>query len=128
LANTTTVYDSAILCLLHYDNILTTLQCYNEGGGTRGRVHLLYTGQHYDPLVMEKGEGEDCCLQPVGEPTSLFLEGAVAIAQGVKEAQARRLKEIRKKMIKCSGCGALCDGPPAFQAHWSPLAPSFQVR
>ena len=32
-------------------------------------------------------------------------------------AAAKKLREKRKKVIKCGGCGALCDDADAFQAH-----------
>ena len=92
---------------------------YNEGA-EGGRINLLYTGQHYDPLVqLSSGEddGDEVRVLPKGEPAASFTAAAVGIAKGVAEAQARRLKEIRKKMIKCGGCGALLDGSSAFQEH-----------
>jgi ubiquitin thioesterase OTU1 len=95
---------------------------YNAGvDGNRGRINLLYTGQHYDPLVLGEGTvtATEVRVMPVGDlpATSSFETEAVAIAKVVAEYIARRLKEVRKQMIKCGGCGALCDGSSAFQTH-----------
>ena len=102
-------------------NIIT----YNEHAppaSKQGRVHLLYTGQHYDPIVQVDTDGNDVLIVPL----------AVAGAAGSAEAGAAQLKQLagnayaeaeRKKRqrvvkkIKCTDCGALLDNASAFQEH-----------
>ena len=87
--------------------------------GSKGRVYLLYTGQHYDPLVGAASENtavaDEVRVFPVGDTSSdsmvldcARLHAAVAAAK----ASQRRVKKI-----KCGGCGALLEDATAFQEH-----------
>lgn len=83
------------------------------------RCYLLYTGQHYDPIV----SGENAETLPADE-RRLFLTGdksleadALRLAQEHNEAAERRAKERRVKRIKCGGCGAILNDSAAFQSH-----------
>ena len=85
--------------------------------GDKGRCYLLYTGQHYDPLVGAASEDA-----PVSAETKMFPVGAdiwdplaldcARVHAAVAAANATR--RIVKK-IKCGGCGTVVDDPEAFQ-------------
>ena len=104
---------------------------YGEGApGCAGRVFLLYTGQHYDPLVgappaaaaderaaAVPEAAETRVFAPGAPPGAALEESALALARDAAAAAAKKLREKRKKVIKCGGCGALCDDADAFQAH-----------
>merc|ERR1711970_1697938 len=85
---------------------------------TKPLVFLLYTGQHYDPLV-PIGEGQPRLLRVAarGECEAALCDAAVAIARQHVADSARRASERRVKRIKCAGCGALLASSAAFQAH-----------
>jgi len=82
-------------------------------------VYLLYTGQHYDPLV---GPSPDDLRR---FPTAEAAEGvgaarcaaALEIASQHNEEAARRAARRFVKRLKCSGCGAILDDSAAFQEH-----------
>lgn len=103
---------------------LTTL-CYNGGDdgsdSKKHRVYILYTGQHYDPLVGGT-RSEEGMLSTANE-TRRFSVGyadvasALAIARQHNTETARKAKQRRVNRIKCGGCGTLLDDAPAFQAH-----------
>ena len=100
-----------------------TVMTYNEGAAN-GRIYFLYTGQHYDPLVGVAAGGDAAATD--GE-TRVFAAGtadhapveaaAVALARAAAREAARKKAQRRKKVLKCAGCGALCDDNAAFQAH-----------
>uniref|UniRef100_A0A7S1UIY4 Ubiquitin thioesterase OTU n=1 Tax=Phaeomonas parva TaxID=124430 RepID=A0A7S1UIY4_9STRA len=114
----------------HYDVEISVVSCegvniitYNEGADKSGRIYILYTGQHYDPLVGVAGDG-DAGTKLEGGELKLFpagfrdLDGELkALAAEVAEEQRKKLLEKRVKRIKCNGCGHLCDDPEAFQLH-----------
>ena len=88
---------------------------------TPPRCYLLYTGQHYDPLLgsdgtlifEERAGGGSAALG-----YKLALEdAALAIARAHNEEAARRAKEKRVNRLKCSGCGAILTDAAAFQEH-----------
>ena len=92
-----------------------------DGAATKGSIYLLYTGQHYDPLL-----GEDGTL--VFAAAAAGDAGAAAAAaareaagldlarQHNKEAAERAL-EKRVNRLKCMGCGAILTDAAAFQEH-----------
>ena len=83
-----------------------------------GRVFLLYTGQHYDPLV-----GAETPSTPTADETKVFPAGtdltdaALAIAAAHNTEAAKRAKQKRVKRLKCDGCGELLADNAAFQEH-----------
>lgn len=90
---------------------------YADGTPER-RVYLLYTGQHYDPLL-----GADGALQFSTADAAATVDAREASALNVarthnKEAAERAL-EKRVMRLKCSGCGAILDDAAAFQEHCS---------
>jgi len=90
--------------------------------GTKGRCYLLYTGQHYDPLVGVASEDA-----PVDDEIKLFADkvgdGAsldplaldCARIHAVLAAQKASRRTVTK--IRCGGCGVMCDDSAAFQEH-----------
>jgi len=87
--------------------------------GDKGRAYLLYTGQHYDPLVGAASEDS-----PVGEEIKLFPAGSdawdaacidCARAQAVIAAANASRRVVKK--IKCNGCGTVVDDPEGFKVH-----------
>jgi len=92
---------------------------YGEGA-SGGRIYILYTGSHYDPLVAgaspDTPQSEERKLQASG-PNAELEASALAIAKQHVVDAARRAVQKRVKRIKCGGCGAKLDTPEAFQAH-----------
>ena len=90
---------------------------YSEGAPER-RIYLLYTGQHYDPLL-----GDDGALQfPVAEEGDALAAreaSALDLARAHNKEAAERALEKRVNRIKCCGCGAILDDAAAFQEHCS---------
>ena len=87
--------------------------------GATKRIYLLYTGQHYDPLV---GAADDDAPVdgelrhfPVNDNTCdpLALDCARLHAKIAREKASQRTV----KKIKCGGCGALLADAQAFQEH-----------
>ena len=106
----------------HFDVQIAVVSCesgtvltYNGDAATR--VYLLYTGQHYDPLVAEGPAAEETRRFDASADLAALERGFLEIAAAEKEAMARRLAEKRVKKLKCNGCGTLCDSSEAFQAH-----------
>ena len=83
--------------------------------GAFARIYLLYTGQHYDPLLGSDG----ACKFALSEPCDAREAAALDIAREHNAETARRASEKRVTRLKCAGCGALCDDAAAFQAHCS---------
>ncbi len=89
---------------------------YGGGGALKGRVYLLYTGQHYDPLHAADGT----LVLPHDEPAGMVEvreASALELARAHNADAARRATERRVQRLKCSGCGVLCDDAAAFEAH-----------
>jgi len=94
---------------------------YGEGSpGYTGRIHLLYTGQHYDPLV--GGASPDTLatseqrIFPIGG-AAVFESLAIEAARVAAAEAEKKKKEKKKKCLKCGGCGALFDDTETFQVH-----------
>lgn len=77
-----------------------------------GRVYILYTGQHYEPLVGESGQR----VWPLGADPATEA-ACVEVARAVAAEKARQASQRKKTVLKCGGCGALCDDTDAFQVH-----------
>jgi len=96
----------------------TYVLVYGEGNPNfKGRVYVLYTGTHYDPLVgVNDGEEAETEKQvrifPLGDEVAKAMALEVARVEQQK-ADLKAMQRVRKVM-KCGGCGALCDD---FQAH-----------
>ena len=88
---------------------------YGDGGRA---VHLLYTGQHYDPLV-GAGAAAARSFDDAADAAAAAAreEAALAIARAHNEERARRAKERRVQRLKCAGCGAILADAAAFQLH-----------
>jgi ubiquitin thioesterase OTU1 len=89
---------------------------YAAAGGASTRIFILYTGQHYDPLVGVGGEGEHRKL-PMDAPMGSLSASAVEIAKEHNAEAERRRKQRRVKRLRCGGCGAIVADNPAFQVH-----------
>jgi len=87
--------------------------------GCTGRVMLLYTGQHYDPLVFGPGPEVSVAEQQAKLASGDASREATALQVAVahNEEAARRASQRRAKKIKCGGCGAILDDNEAFAAH-----------
>merc|ERR1711871_623309 len=91
---------------------------YGQGNADyKGRVYVLYTGSHYDPLVgVNEGEENDTDKQvrifALGDEVGqvFALDVARVEQQKAEEEKSKR----RRKVLKCDGCGALCDDNDAF--------------
>ena len=97
---------------------LITWDCSTPSLFRVGRIFLLYTGQHYDPLV-----GAATPDTPTADETKVFPPGtelrdaALAIATAHNVEAAKRAKQKRVTRIKCDGCGELLADNAAFQEH-----------
>lgn len=110
----------------HYKVEIAIVSCemmstivYGEGA-SRGRIYVLYTGSHYDPLVAAASSDVLPCdetkIQTLGKSTELET-AAIDIARKHVAEAARKAAQKTVKKIKCGGCGVLLDSSEAFQAH-----------
>jgi len=80
------------------------------------RIYLLYTGQHYDPLL-----GVDGTLQfstaDGADVVDAREASALELARTHNKEAAERALEKRVNRLKCCGCGAILDDAAAFQEH-----------
>eukprot|EP00912_Choanoflagellata_sp_UC4_P001256 UC4_evm1s782 len=90
----------------------------------RGRIYVVYTGQHYDALVgirrndFIKGKEvkeEEVRLFPPGDSDSEQL--AKSTAEKLKAEHILKQSQRIVKKIKCLGCGAIVDDAQGFQSH-----------
>ncbi|CAE7502958.1 otu1, partial [Symbiodinium necroappetens] len=83
------------------------------------RIYILYTGQHYDPIV--SGAGADIAVeqeQKKHKKGDMSLEAkALELARRHVAEAAKKAKQRRAKKIKCGGCGALLSDAEAFATH-----------
>eukprot|EP00300_Choanocystis_sp_HF-7_P004647 c13627_g1_i2.p1 GENE.c13627_g1_i2~~c13627_g1_i2.p1 ORF type:complete len:372 (-),score=76.15 c13627_g1_i2:51-1166(-) len=91
-----------------------SLLVYGEGGATKGKIYLLFTGQHYDALVGGENENE-IRVFPVGDKSN--DEAALKRAAVAQQEALQRQNERRRKGLKCGGCGKVLDNSEAFQTH-----------
>ena len=94
-----------------------------DANAVTGRVYILYTGQHYDPLVGSSTttttpttEQTEIKRFPVGANAETEAAALLLAVQQNADA-ARRAKQRRVKRIKCGGCEAILDDAAAFQSH-----------
>ena len=98
-----------------------TLRCstYSADAPTAS-VFVLYTGQHYDPLVGQPA-ASDAGASPLRrlplDAGVRLAASAIEIARAHNAEAERRKLERRVKRIKCGGCGAIVADNAAFQAH-----------
>lgn len=103
---------------------------YAPDEGSDRTIYLLYTGQHYDPVVSApenasalsdsaraaveqrifSWSADELCK---GGMISSMIEMAIAH----NEEQKKKLTQRRQKKIKCLDCGALCNDSIAFGLH-----------
>lgn len=96
------------------------VRCYgSDNSECKGRSYILYTGQHYDPIVAAASPD----VMPADEQRR-FLKGdasldasALELAKKHNEEAARKASQRKAKYIKCCGCNALLPDPVAFEAH-----------
>lgn len=83
------------------------------------RIYILYTGQHYDPIV--SGAAADIAVeqeQKKHKKGDMSLEAkALELARRHVAEAAKKAKQRRAKKIKCGGCGALLSDAEAFATH-----------
>jgi len=112
----------------HFDTEVALVSCETmrvtkyggtDGANTRPLIFLLYTGQHYDPLVLLNGEDQPHKLGVTarGDNEAALCAAAVEIARQHVADAAKRAAERRVKRLRCGGCGALLASSAAFQAH-----------
>jgi len=80
-----------------------------------GRIYIIYTGQHYEPFVGMTG-GVETRVFPIGTDEAIEA-GCIEVARVVAAEKARKAAQRSKWVLKCGGCGTLCDDNEAFQAH-----------
>lgn len=114
------------VCVVSMESFSTLVYGLDDDQRT-GRVYLLYTGQHYEPLVGVQemnspegadGEGNELRVWPVGDDPS-FEAQCIELARKVAAEKARKAAQRKKLVLRCDGCGALCDDNEAFQVHCS---------
>ena len=94
-----------------------------DGSASEGSAYLLYTGQHYDPLLGGDGTlvfpsgAAHAALEAAALEAAALEAAALAIAREHNQAAARRAQERRVNRLKCAGCGAILDDAAAFQEH-----------
>ena len=100
---------------------------YNPEGAAE-KVHLLYTGQHYDALVGVAAEGTgsgalegdadgEMDVRRFACEDAEARAAALACAAEAQAAAELKARQRVKKVLKCDGCGAICADNAAFQAH-----------
>jgi len=96
------------------------VEAYGQGQqNPRGRIYLLYTGQHYDPLVGGRpgySSSEEQKVLPAGSNPEMEA-ACLQIAREHMEQAAKRAAQKWVKKVKCLGCGTLVDNAQEFQAH-----------
>lgn len=98
-----------------------TLRCATYAApAAASRVYVMYTGQHYDPLVVPgvgDGASEELRKLPLDVPSDELEASAVEIAREHNAETERRRKERRVRRLRCGGCGVVVADNAAFQAH-----------
>ena len=74
---------------------------YHFGEGAEKRLFLIYTGCHFDALVVGTGAVAGDRLVPAAEPR--FKESALAVAAAAKAA--REFVDVGALQLKCHDCG-----------------------
>lgn len=78
------------------------------------RIYILYTGQHYDALMVD-----GCTIFDANNATEIGKreELAVECARSHRKAWEEMLRTRTRKRIRCLGCQAVVVDAAAFQAH-----------
>jgi hypothetical protein len=110
------------------ENLRSSEYAPDEGSGKT--IFILYTGQHYDPIVTapaNAAELSDSARAAVeqrifigssDEPSAdNIVSSMIQMAIAHNELQKKKLKQRRQKKIKCLDCGALCNDSIAFGLH-----------
>ena len=86
----------------------TTSEC-------KGRIYVLYNGQHYDAMVSLDGES----LFPLTDPIACGAHEshAKACAAELKAEFEKSLRRRVRQRIKCLGCDAIVADGKAFEEH-----------
>jgi hypothetical protein len=84
---------------------------------SRGRIFILYTGQHYDAIVGDDEQKLFCNPPPLEEKCDRHESEAIACARQHKDAWEKQLLTRRRKRLKCCGCHAVLLNAEEFQAH-----------
>jgi hypothetical protein len=103
---------------------------YAPDEGSQQTIFLLYTGQHYDPIVSAPENSESLSDSARGAleqrifsgsaselSESCFISSMIEIAIAHNEDRNKKLKQRRQKKIKCLDCGALCNDSIEFGLH-----------
>ncbi|CAE8682546.1 unnamed protein product [Polarella glacialis] len=94
--------------------------CYGSDlPGCKSRVYLLYTGQHYDPIVAGRSANVPVDQEQRGQAKAdpSLDASALELARQHNVEAAKKAKQRRVKQLKCGGCGALLGDSEAFAAH-----------
>lgn len=75
-------------------------------------IYLLYTGQHYDSLV-----SSDDRRSGIFPADGSYDEPALACARSHRAAWESNIKSLKRRRIKCGGCGAVVNDAASFQQH-----------
>ena len=82
---------------------------YNRGdkeGSRKGRIYLLYTGQHYDPIRRKPEDGAAVSsVFPIPECKSKFDAAATKVGLQALAAWKIKQRQRTRKAFKCHGCG-----------------------
>jgi hypothetical protein len=103
---------------------------YAPDEGSNKTIFLLYTGQHYDPIVSAPENAAALSEAARGavelriftgsadEPSQdRMVSSMIELATVHNEDQKKKLKQRRQKKIKCLDCGAMCNDSIAFGLH-----------
>ena len=103
---------------------------YAPDEGSSKTIFLLYTGQHYDPIVTAPANAAELSesarsaveqrifTRSADEPSEdTIVSCMIQLAIAHNEDQKKKLKQRRQKKIKCLDCGALCNDSVAFGLH-----------
>jgi hypothetical protein len=103
---------------------------YAPEEGSNKTIFLLYTGQHYDPIVSAPEDAAALSHSARAEVEQRIFSGSadelsessmissmIDMATAHNEDQKKKLKQRRQKKIKCLDCGAMCNDGVAFGLH-----------
>jgi hypothetical protein len=116
------------IVMVSCENLRTSEYAPDEG--SKQTIFLLYTGQHYDPIVSAPENSaslsdsvrvslEQRIFNGSAEELSesSIISSMIEFAIAHNEYQKKKLTQRRQKKIKCSDCGALCNDSIAFGLH-----------
>lgn len=95
-----------------------TLQQFGQQANYDGRILLLYDGGHYDPLCRDLHDGTVAAWQNVfSRDDEAALHEALRIARDARTAGQYVTADLKRLRLRCSECGARCDGVSAANSH-----------